>query len=47
MDDAQVSYRHEEYIIGLHVNMGNDETKSNGRRGRHELVTIRSMHKEV
>jgi hypothetical protein len=27
--------------------MGNDETDSNGRRGRHELVTMIIMHREV
>jgi len=47
MDDAQGSYIHEEEIIGLHVNMGNVETKSNGRRDRHDPVTMRSLHKEV
>jgi hypothetical protein len=26
-------YNHEEEVIGLHVNMGNVETESNGRRG--------------
>jgi hypothetical protein len=32
MEDAQGSYNHEEEIRGLHVSMGNVETKSNGRR---------------
>jgi hypothetical protein len=38
---------HEEEVIGLHVNMGNVKTKFNERRGRHEPVTMRSMHREV
>jgi hypothetical protein len=32
MEDSQVSYIHEDEFIGLHVSMGNAETKSNGRR---------------
>ena len=40
-------YNHEEEIIGLHVSMGNVETESNGRRDRQELVTMRSLQKEV
>jgi len=47
MEDAQGSYNHEEEIRGLHVSMGNAETKSNGRRGSEELmeldVTMRSL----
>jgi len=27
--------------------MGNDETKSNGRRGRQELATMTILHREV
>jgi hypothetical protein len=34
MEDSQGSYSHEEEFIGLHVSMGNVETKSNGRRDR-------------
>ena len=45
MEDAHGSYNHEEEIRVLHVIMGNDE--SNGRRGRHEPVTMRSLHREV
>jgi hypothetical protein len=33
MEDSKGSYIHEEEFIGMHVNMGNAETKSNGRRG--------------
>jgi hypothetical protein len=47
MEDAQGYYNHEEEIIGLHVNMGNVETESNGRRDRQEPVTMRSLQKEV
>jgi hypothetical protein len=47
MEDAQGYYSHEEEIIGLHVIMGNYETKSNGRRGRKEPVTMRILHREV
>jgi hypothetical protein len=48
MDDAQGYYSHEEEVIGLHVIMGNAETKSNGRRDRHEHVTMRiPLHREV
>jgi hypothetical protein len=32
MEDALVSYNHEEEVRGIHVSMGNDETKSNERR---------------
>ena len=32
MEDAQGCYSHEEDIRGLHINMGNDETKSNEER---------------
>ena len=47
MEDAQGYYIHEEEFIGLHINMGNVETKSNGRRDRKEPVTMRSLHREV
>jgi hypothetical protein len=47
MEDTQGYYIHEEEIIGLHVSMGNAETESNGRRDRQELVTMRSLHREV
>jgi hypothetical protein len=40
-------YRHEEEIRGLHFSMGNVEIDSNGRRGRQEPVTMRSLHREV
>ena len=47
MENAQGSYNHEKEIRGLHVNMGNAETESNGRRGRQEPVTMRSLQREV
>ena len=47
MEDAQGSYSHEEYIISLHVSTGNAETESNGRTYRKDLVTMRSLHREV
>jgi hypothetical protein len=47
MEDSQGSYNHEEEFIGLHVSMGNVETKSNGRREREEFVTMRSLQREV
>jgi hypothetical protein len=47
MEDAQGFYIHEEEIIGLHVSMGYVETYSNGRRYRHELITMRSLHRQV
>jgi hypothetical protein len=43
MEYAQGSYSHEEEFRGLHVSMGNVETKSNGRRDKSELVTMRIM----
>jgi hypothetical protein len=43
----QESYIHEEEVIGLHVNMKNDEANSNGRRERQELVAMRILHREV
>lgn len=47
MEDTQGYYSHEGDIIGLHVSMGNVETKSKGRRDMHEPVTMRSLHMEV
>ena len=47
MEDSQVSYIHEEDIRGMHVNMGNVEIDSNGRRDRQDPVIMRSMHREV
>ena len=43
MEYVQGYYNYEEEFIGLHLNMGNVETKSNGRIGRNELVTMRSL----
>jgi hypothetical protein len=45
MEDVKGYYSHEEEIIGLHVNMGNAKTESNGRRDRKELVTMRILQK--
>jgi hypothetical protein len=36
MEDTQASYIHQEEIRGMHINMGNVETESNGRRDRRE-----------
>jgi hypothetical protein len=51
MEDAQGSYIHEDEVKGLHVSMGNVETKSNGHRSRVEPIelveTMRSLQKEV
>jgi hypothetical protein len=47
MEDDQGSYNHEEEFIVLHVSMGNVETKSNGRRSRHEPINMRSLWREV
>jgi hypothetical protein len=47
MEVAQRYHSHEEEIKGFHVNMGNAETKSNGRRYMQEPVTMRSMHREM
>jgi hypothetical protein len=47
MEYSQGSYSHEEEIIGLHVNIGNAEIESNGRREKSEPVTMRSLHREV
>jgi hypothetical protein len=46
-EDSHGYYNHEEEIRGMHVNMGNVEIESNGRRGRHGNATMRSMHREV
>ena len=43
MEDAQGFYIHEEEIGGLHTSMGNVEPKSNGRRERQRIVTMRSL----
>jgi len=47
MEDSQGSYSHGEEFRGIHVNIGNDETKYNGRRERKELVIMRSLQREV
>jgi hypothetical protein len=47
MEEAHGFYSNEEDIKGLHVNMGNVETKFNGRRDGNEPVTMRSLHREV
>jgi hypothetical protein len=47
MEDSQGYYNHEEDIIGLHVSMGSVETKSNGRRGMQDHVTMRILLREV
>jgi hypothetical protein len=47
MEDAQESYIHEEEFKGMHVNMGNAEIESNGRRDRKEPVTMRSLQRKV
>jgi hypothetical protein len=47
MEYSQGYYNHEEEFRGLHVSMGNVETKSNGRRGRHEPITMRILQREV
>jgi hypothetical protein len=47
MEDAQGSHSHEEEVYGLHVSMGNVDSKSNGRRDRKEHVTMRIPHREV
>jgi hypothetical protein len=46
MEDAQGSYSHEEEFKGLHVNMGNFETKSNGRRDKKEPIIIIILHRK-
>ena len=45
MEYDQGSYSHEEEFKGIHVSMGNVETKSNGRRERHEPVTMRILQR--
>jgi hypothetical protein len=47
MEYDQGSYIHEEEIISFHINIGNAKIESNGRRDRKEVVTMRSMHREV
>jgi hypothetical protein len=47
MDDVHGSYNYEEEIKCFHFNMGNAKTNSNERRDMWELVTMRSMHREV
>jgi hypothetical protein len=47
MEYDQGFYIHEEDIIGLHVIMGNAETKSNGRRDEKEHVIMRILHREA
>jgi len=47
MEYGQGYYNHEEEIIGMHINMGNVDTKSNGRRDEQEPVTMRSLQREV
>jgi hypothetical protein len=51
MDDAQGYYSHKDEILGLHISLGNAETKSNGHKSGVELMelieTMRSLHKEV
>jgi hypothetical protein len=47
MEDAQGSYSHEEEFRGLHVSMGNVGTKSNGRRDKHEPITMKSLQRQV
>jgi hypothetical protein len=51
MEDAQGSYNHEKEVRGLHINLGNADTESNGHRGRVNPIalveTMRSLHKEV
>jgi hypothetical protein len=47
MEYSHGYYSHEEDIVGLHVNIENSKTKSNGRRDRQKPVTMRSLHREV
>jgi hypothetical protein len=47
MEYSHRSYIHEEEIRDMHFNMGNAKTGTNGRRGRQEPATMRSMHREV
>jgi hypothetical protein len=43
MEYAQGSYSHDEELRGLHVSMGDVEIESNGKRGRKEPITMRSL----
>jgi hypothetical protein len=47
MEDVLGSYNHDEEVRALHVNMGNDETDSNGRINRKESITMISLHRKV
>jgi hypothetical protein len=47
MEYSQGPYSHREEFRGIHVNMGNVETKSNGRRGGKEPLTMRILLREV
>jgi hypothetical protein len=47
VEDAYGYYNHEEEVKGLHVRMGNSKTKSNGRRGGKEPVTMGIMCRKV
>jgi len=47
MEYAQGSYIHEEEFRGMYVSMRNVGIESNGRRDMKELVTMRSLHREV
>jgi hypothetical protein len=47
MEDAQGSYNDEEEFKGLHVNMGNVETNSNGRRDGKDPITMSILQREV
>jgi hypothetical protein len=47
MENAEESYIHEEEIGGIHVNMGNAKTDSNGIRGKQKPITMRNLHREV
>jgi hypothetical protein len=47
MLETQGYYNHEEEIIGIHVNMGNDERKSNERRDKKDLVELDDTTRSV
>jgi hypothetical protein len=47
MEDAQGYYNHDEEVIGMHIILGNVETKSNGRRGRREPAIMSNLQREV
>jgi hypothetical protein len=47
MEDEKGSYSHKEEIIGLHVSMGNDDTKPSGRSDMKEPVTMRILQREL